>query len=139
MCRLEQPSLTVEAEPENVLNTASPGRTSSWILPSEMMIPMRPTTGGLQTPTDTVQVQSFSNIAIDMTYLFHLRNGGIETFEQKMMSLNCLEVPFSQEENSQETASSNIYSRRTRTSCKLQQFQKQHRAQTAPIRTLFDV
>ena len=33
MCRLEQPSLTVEAEPENVLNTASPGRTSTWIQP----------------------------------------------------------------------------------------------------------
>ena len=50
--RLESLSLTVESEPENVLNTASPSRCSSWILPSEMMItPDRPTTSGLQTPT----------------------------------------------------------------------------------------
>ena len=52
MCRLGSPSRTVESEPENVLNTASPGRCSSWILPSGMMsTPDRPTTGGLQTPT----------------------------------------------------------------------------------------
>ena len=51
MRRLKQPSLTVESEPENVLNTASPGKCPSWILPSEMMTPDRPTTGGLQTPT----------------------------------------------------------------------------------------
>ena len=50
MRRLEQPSLTVEVEPENVLNTASPGRRSSWILALELMTPMRPTTGGLRTP-----------------------------------------------------------------------------------------
>ena len=37
MCRLESPSRTVESEPENVLNTVSPGRSSSWILPFEMM------------------------------------------------------------------------------------------------------
>ena len=51
MCRLEQPGVTIEAEPENVLNTASPGRGSSWILASELMTPARPTTGGMQTPT----------------------------------------------------------------------------------------
>ena len=50
MRRLEQPSLRVEAEPENVLNTASPGRRSSWIPSSELMTPSRPTTGGMQTP-----------------------------------------------------------------------------------------
>ena len=50
MCRLEQPSLSVEAEVENVVNTASPGRRSSWILASELMTPVRPTTGGLRTP-----------------------------------------------------------------------------------------
>ena len=33
MCRLESPNRSVESEPENVLNTASPGRRSSWILP----------------------------------------------------------------------------------------------------------
>ena len=52
MRRLQQPSLTVEAEPdENVLNTASPSRRSSWTLASELMTPARPTTGGMQTPT----------------------------------------------------------------------------------------
>ena len=50
MRRLEQPSLTVEAEPENARNTASPARRSSWILASELMTPVRPTTGGLRTP-----------------------------------------------------------------------------------------
>ena len=52
MCRLETPSRSVESEPENVLNTASPGRCLSWILPSEMMsTPDRPTTSGLQSPS----------------------------------------------------------------------------------------
>ena len=51
-CRLETPSRSVESEPENVLNTASPGRSSSWILPSERMsTPDRPTTSGLQSPS----------------------------------------------------------------------------------------
>ena len=38
MCRIEQsvPSRTVEAEPENVLNTLSPGKSTRWILPSEL-------------------------------------------------------------------------------------------------------
>ena len=51
MCRLEPPSLTVEAEPENVLNTACPGRSPSGILPSELMTPARLTTGGIQSPS----------------------------------------------------------------------------------------
>ena len=52
MCRLESPSRSIESEPENVLNAASPGRSSSWILPSEMMTtPDRPTTSGLQSPS----------------------------------------------------------------------------------------
>ena len=52
MCRLESPSRSVEAEPENVLNTASPGRSSSWILSSEMMsTPDRPTSSNLQSPS----------------------------------------------------------------------------------------
>ena len=44
------PSLTNEAEPENVLNTASPGRSLSWTLPNELTTPARPTTGGVQSP-----------------------------------------------------------------------------------------
>ena len=49
MRRLEQPKLTIESEPENVLNTASPGRRSTWIMPSELMTPARPTTRDMQT------------------------------------------------------------------------------------------
>ena len=50
MCKLEQttPSRSVEAEPENVLNTRSPSRCSAWILPSEIETPDRPTSSGLQ-------------------------------------------------------------------------------------------
>ena len=52
MCRLETPSRSVESEPENVLNTDSPGRSSSWILPIEMMsTPDRPTSSGVQSPS----------------------------------------------------------------------------------------
>ena len=45
MCKLEQasPSRSLESEPENVLNTRSPGRCSAWILLSEMETPARPT------------------------------------------------------------------------------------------------
>ena len=52
MRKLEQssPSRSVESEPENVLNTRSPGRCSAWILPSEMETPDRPTSSGLQSP-----------------------------------------------------------------------------------------
>ena len=54
VCKLEQtsPSKSLESEPDNVLNTASPDRSSSWILPSEMMsTPDRPTISGLQSPS----------------------------------------------------------------------------------------
>ena len=52
MCRIEQtvPSRTVEAEPDNVLNTLSPGRSTRWILPGELETPNRPTSSGLQSP-----------------------------------------------------------------------------------------
>ena len=52
MCRIEQtvPSRTVDAEPENTLNTLSPGRSSRWILPHELETPDRPTSSGLQSP-----------------------------------------------------------------------------------------
>ena len=52
MCRIEQtvPSRTVEAGPDNVLNTLSPGKTSRWILPGELETPDRPTSSGLQSP-----------------------------------------------------------------------------------------
>ena len=51
-CKLEHslPSTILESEPENVLNTRSPGRCSRWILPSEMETPDRPTSSGLQSP-----------------------------------------------------------------------------------------
>ena len=44
-------SRSVEPEPENVLNTRSPGRCSRWILPEELETPNRPTSSGLQSPT----------------------------------------------------------------------------------------
>ena len=52
MSKLEQsvPSRSVESEPENVLNTQSPGRSSRWILPEELETPNRPTSSGLQSP-----------------------------------------------------------------------------------------
>ena len=40
----------VESEPEVLLNTVGPCG-SPWILPSQMITPMRPTTGGDRTPT----------------------------------------------------------------------------------------
>ena len=52
MCKIEQsvPSRSVESEPENVLNTLSPGRSARWILPAELETPNRPTSSGLQSP-----------------------------------------------------------------------------------------
>ena len=52
MCKIDQtlPSRTVESEPENVLNTLSPGRSARWILPEELETPNRPTSSGLQSP-----------------------------------------------------------------------------------------
>ena len=52
MCKLEHsvPSRSVGSEPENVLNTRSPGRCSRWILPDELETPNRPTSSGLQSP-----------------------------------------------------------------------------------------
>ena len=52
MCKIEHsvPSRSVESEPENVLNTRSPGRCSRWILPEELETPNRPTSSGLQSP-----------------------------------------------------------------------------------------
>ena len=49
---LETPSRSVESELETLLNTSSPGRSSSWILPHEIMTaPDRPTAGGPHTPS----------------------------------------------------------------------------------------
>ena len=46
MCKIEQsvPSISVESEPENVLNTLSPGRSTRWTLPVELETPNRPGT-----------------------------------------------------------------------------------------------
>ena len=52
MCKIEQsvPSRSVESEPDNVLTTPSPGRSTRWILPAELETPNRPTSSGLQSP-----------------------------------------------------------------------------------------
>ena len=70
MCSIESPSLTVEAALENVLNTACPGRSPSWTLPSELMTPMRPTTGArpLQDPLlHMAQAPSRSRVVVHQT------------------------------------------------------------------------
>ena len=52
MCNIEHstPSRSVESEPENVLNTRSPGRSPSWILASEVETRNRPSSSGQQSP-----------------------------------------------------------------------------------------
>ena len=52
MCKIDRtvPNRTVESEPDNVLNTLSPGRSTRWILPEELSTPNRPTSSGLQSP-----------------------------------------------------------------------------------------
>ena len=80
MCKLEHsiPSRSVGSEPENMLNTRSPGRCSSWILPSEMETPDRPTSSGLQSPTGapvqlgprpSPQIQGKKNVSYSVKYL----------------------------------------------------------------------
>ena len=52
MCKVDHimPSRTVASEPENVLNTLSPGRSPRWILPIELETPNRPTSSSMQSP-----------------------------------------------------------------------------------------
>ena len=79
MCRLKQPSLTVEAKPENVLNAASAGRRSS------LMSPVRLTTEDFELQKaqqcDMAQVQWRNSTVVKVIYQLHLPNGVIETFE----------------------------------------------------------
>ena len=126
MCRLEQPSLTVEAAPDNVLNTTSPSRRSSWITPSELMIPMRPTTGGLRAPEAepvrygpspvTQQYNRQGDMSVPPAHWGH--NGVIEAVEvPKMVTMTiCVKLPFSQEENKKTIQSNKIYFRSSRMS-----------------------
>ena len=62
MCSIDQtvPSRTVESEPENVLNTLSPGRSQRWILPHELETPHRQTSSGLQSSMGSSPVGSKS-------------------------------------------------------------------------------
>ena len=46
MHSIASPQPTVDAVPDNVLSTAGPCRSPSWIPPGELMTPMRSTTGG---------------------------------------------------------------------------------------------
>ena len=101
MCRLESPSRSAESEPENVLNTASPGRCSSWILPHEMMTtPDRPTTGGLQSPVGVpVQLgpgpltQEYCPKTVVEVHAEDLQlNGEITMLEKMKRSVNYFEV-----------------------------------------------
>ena len=73
MCKIEQsvPSRSVESEPDNVLNTLSPGRRSRWILPEELETPNRPTSSGLYSLRlaprfNSVQVQQRKNMFVQL-------------------------------------------------------------------------
>ena len=96
MCRIDQtiPSRSVESEPENVLNTLSPGRSMRWILPHELETPQRPTSSGLQSPMG-IPVQfgpshRRGNIPHHLHVTFHQLNGEMFVDEQEMMDVNCL-------------------------------------------------
>ena len=92
MCRLETPSRSVESEPENVLNTASPGRCSSWVLPHEMMTtPDRPTTSGLHPssgvcPCSLAQVLRLKSIVVEV----HVEYSMLEKPEKR--NVNSFEI-----------------------------------------------
>ena len=133
MCRLEQPSLTVEAEPENVFNTASPGRLCSWILPSELMTPLGPTTGGVQTPAGQ-PIQYGPSPEIHQ----YSRRPDLSVPVRKKKDVNYLEIPCSQEENNQKIMSNKIYSWRTRTSCRLREFLNLQTRKSHPRSIPFD-
>ena len=76
MCKLEQsvPSRSVESEPENVLNTRSPGRCSGWILP------------GL------VQARRLENTVILVHVVYLQLNGETCMLEIEKKNANCLET-----------------------------------------------
>ena len=95
LCRLEPPSLTVDAQSEHVLNTACPGRSPSRILASELMTHARPTTGGIQTPSGPLDVAYGASPLTQQHGRqrdFHLRNGVIEN-KQKKESMTCFGGP----------------------------------------------
>ena len=101
MCKLEHsvPSRSVESEPENVLNTLSPGRCSRWILPEELETPDRPTSSGLQSPVGVpVQLgpsRRHENTVILVHVVYLQLNGEIcmlEREREREKSVNCLEM-----------------------------------------------
>ena len=102
MCSIDHtvPSRTVESEPENVLNTLSPGRSQRWILPHELATPLRPTSSGLshqwEPQSSSVQVHRRGNVPHLLHAIFHQRNGEKFMVEQEMTDVNCL-AAYSQE------------------------------------------
>ena len=80
MCRIDQtvPSRTVEAEPDNVLNTLSPGRSTRWILPGEFETPNRPTSSGPMTREYSATLQG----------TFHQPSGENSMVDQEMTIVN---------------------------------------------------
>ena len=99
MCKLEHsvPSSSVESEPENVLNTRSPGRCSRWILPEELETPNRPTSSGLQSQIGapvqlgpSPQTREYSPVIVHVVYL--QLNGETCMLENKeTKNVNCSE------------------------------------------------
>ena len=92
------PSRTVESEPENVLNTLSPGRNSRWILPEELETPNRPTgrqphlvyNHRLAHRSNWVQVRSHENTVFPLQVIHHQLNGEMSMVEPEMMDVNYL-------------------------------------------------
>ena len=98
MCRIDQtvPSRTVESEPENVLNTLSPGRSTRWILPHELETPhrtdrhRRACSHRWEPQSSLVQVHRRGNIPHLLHVIFHQLNGEMFMVEQEMTDVNCL-------------------------------------------------
>ena len=112
MCKLEHtsPSRSLELEPDNVLNTASPGQSSAWILPSEMMTtPDRPTSSGLQSPVG-------APMQLGPVHVVYLQlNGEITVLENpEKKSVSCSAMYFQDTKRFQKESQQSV--KRTRTS-----------------------
>ena len=140
MHRLEQPSLTVEPEPENVLNTASPGRSSSWILPSELMTPARPTTGGIQTPTGPPVQYGPSTITQQYGRPRDLAVPPAQWGEREPDEEECelFGEPVLTGGKNTQAPLNRIFSWRARTSCRLRESLDQQRIQSHPAQVPSD-
>ena len=94
MCKFEQtvPSRTVDSEPENVLNTLSPGRSARWILPHVLETPKRHRQGynhQQEFQFSLVQARRQESMYNLLYTAFHQLNGEKYLVEEEMMDVNC--------------------------------------------------